>query len=278
VPLKDFMHLNFPFTAVQTLWTLTFAAHLVLLVVLYGRDRARRFPWFTVAIALVALRLLSSRLLFGRLPQIELSQIFIVLAVLSSIIGLLVVIELARRAFPRAPRKLQVIWTIVALVVGGVVLATWGPWPTLSTLKPNTPMAIFGLLQLFAQKCGILVDVTTVILGLLVALFGRRYGSGWRGHAQRIVIGLSTASLAQLAIQATWQIIAKTAVPHSAEEYQRIVGLREKLFNANSVVYLLVTIWWIACLWIDEPGMTSAGETVPVIAAAPEGDASASVQ
>src|ERR1700756_1860048 len=264
------MHLNFAFTAVQTLWTLTFAAHLVLLVVLLGRDRARRFPWFTTAIALVALRLLSSRLLFGRLPQIEMSQIFIVLADLSAIVGLLVVAELARQAFSRAPRKLLLSWVLVVLVIGGVVLATWGPWPAWKTLTPDTPMAILGIMQLFAQKAGLLVDVSTVALGVLVALFGRRYGTGWRGHAQCIAIGLSTASLAQLAVQIIWQIISRTATPHSMDEYQRIVGLREKLFNANSVVYLLVTIWWIVCLWIDEPGM--AHEAVPVEVGAPEGD------
>jgi hypothetical protein len=54
------MHFNFGFTAVQILWTLTFAALLVLLVVLLGRDRARRFPWFTASIVLLTLRLLSS--------------------------------------------------------------------------------------------------------------------------------------------------------------------------------------------------------------------------
>jgi hypothetical protein len=254
------MHLNFAFTAVQTLWTLTFAGHLVLLVVLLGRDRARRFPWFTTAIALVALRLISSRLLFGRLPQVETSEIFIVLADLSAIVGLIVVVELARLAFDRAPRRWLLTAGIVLLAIGGVVLATWGPWPALKTLKPTTPMAIFGIMQLVAQKTGVLVDVTTVCLGFLVAFFGSRYGTGWRGHAQRIAIGLSTASLAQLAVQVIWQIIAKNTVPHSMEDYQRVVGLREKLFNANSVVYLLVTIWWIACLWIDEPGATSASE------------------
>jgi len=56
------MHLNFGFTTVQVLWTLTFAAVLVLLVVLLGRDRARRFPWFTVTIVLMGLRLLASRI------------------------------------------------------------------------------------------------------------------------------------------------------------------------------------------------------------------------
>ena len=47
------MHFNFDFSATQILWTLTFAALLVLLVVLLGRDRARRFPWFTASIVMM---------------------------------------------------------------------------------------------------------------------------------------------------------------------------------------------------------------------------------
>jgi hypothetical protein len=272
------MHLNFAFNAAQIIWTLTFAAHLILLVVLFGRDRARRFPWFTAAIALVALRLVSTRLLFGRLPQIELGRIFIVLADVSAVVGLLVVVELFRAAFYRASRRFSLNAAIAVLALGGVVLVTWGLWPAWKTLKPTTPMAVLGIMQLFAQKAGLLVDVSTVALGLLVAMFGRRYGAGWRGHAQRIVIGLSTASLAQLAVQVIWQAITKTAVPHSMSEYQRIIGLREKLFNANSVVYLLVIIWWIACLWIDEPGSATADTTAPVLAGPPERKASTSVQ
>jgi hypothetical protein len=263
------MHFNFDFTAVQVLWTMTFAAHLVLLVVLLGRDRIRRFPWFTTAIVLVTLRLLTSRLLFGRLPQLTTSAIFIVLADLSSIVGLLVVVELARRAFARAPRRAWLIGTLVLLALGGCVAALWGKWPAWKTLAVDTPMAVLGVMQLIAQKTGLLVDVLTVALGLLVVLFGRRYGAGWRSHAQQIVIGLSTASIGQIAVQAIWQLIAKTAAPHSMAEYQRVVGLREKLFNGNSVVYLLVLIWWIVCLWIDEPGTAvvvkdvAAGEITP---------------
>lgn len=248
------MHFNFAFTAVQVLWTLTFAAHLVLLVVLLGRDRTRRFPWFTTGIALVALRLLSSRLLYGRMPQLTMGAIFIVLADLSAVVGLLVVLELARRAFGRVQRRTWIVWILVFAVLGASVLAAWGKWPAWKALAFDTSMARLGLMQLLAQKTGLLVDVFTVALGLLVVLFGRRYGAGWRSHAQQIVIGLSTASLGQLAVQAIWQVIAKTAAPHSMAEYQRVVGLREKLFNANSVVYLVVLIWWIVCLWIDEPG------------------------
>ena len=69
------MHFNFHFTAVQILWTLTFAALLVLLVVLLGRDRIRRFPWFTTGIVLVTLRLLVNRLLHDRLPPITMGKL-----------------------------------------------------------------------------------------------------------------------------------------------------------------------------------------------------------
>ena len=105
----------------------------------------------------------------------------------------------------------------------------------------------------------------TVLLGILMVSIGSHYRVGWRTHTQRIMIGLSTASIAQLAVQIVWQIVAKTAKPHSMAEYQHVVDLREKLFNANSVVYLAVVIWWIACLWIDEPRKADPAEIlVPV--------------
>jgi|SRR5579872_1816795 len=258
------MHFNFDFTAVQIIWTLTFAAHLVLLVVLLGRDRARRFRWFTISIALVALRLLSSRLLYNRMPQLTLGEIFVVLADISVIVSLLVLLELARRTFGSARRRLSIAWILAFLIIGGVVVTTWGHWPAWKTLTPMTKMVFLNLLQLFAQKGGLLVDVLTVLLGILMVSIGSHYRAGWRTHTQRIMIGLSTASLAQLAVQIIWQIIAKTAKPHSMAEYQHIVDLREKLFNANSVVYLAVVIWWIACLWIDEPGSETADILVPV--------------
>ena len=270
------MPLNFNWTTVQVIWTLTFAAHLVLLVVLLGRDRAKRFPWFTTAIALVALRLVSSRLLFNRLPQLTLGAVFVVLADVSVIVSLLVLVEIARQVFARVPRKRRAIWILVLFAMSGTVAATWGPWPAFKTLTPVTPIAFLEVLQLLAQKGGLLIDVLTVLLGLLVVSFGRAYGVGWRKHAHRIMIGLSTASLAQIAVQIIWQVIAKTAKPHSMAEYEHVVGLREKLFNGNSVIYLAVLVWWIACLWLDEPSQDEpdSGETAGVAVPVGSGDPS----
>ena len=238
------------------MWTLTFAAHLVLLVVLMGRDRIARFPWFTASIVLVALRLLSSRLLFGRMPQMTLSAVFIVMADLGAIIGLMVILELARRAFGRVRRTTWVTGAVALMAVGAAILALWGPWPAWKTLTAKSTMSALQLLQLIAQKASLLVDVETIALGLLIVTMGRRFGAGFRTHTQKIIIGLSTASIAQLTMQAVWERIARTAVAHTMADYERIVGIREKLFNTNSAVYLAVLIWWIVCLWIDEPGTT----------------------
>ena len=260
------------------MWTLTFAAHLVLLVVLMGRDRMARFPWFTASIALVALRLLSSRLLFGRMPQMTLSAVFIVMADLGAIIGLMVILELARRAFGRVRRTTWVTGALVLMAVGAAVLALWGQWPAWKTLTAKSTMSTLQLLQLIAQKASLLVDVETIALGLLIVTMGRRFGAGFRTHTQKIMIGLSTASIAQLTMQAVWESIARTAVAHTMADYERIVGIREKLFNTNSVVYLAVLIWWIVWRWVDEPGTTSEAPVRTELSSSSPGGADAVVE
>jgi hypothetical protein len=104
----------------------------------------------------------------------------------------------------------------------------------------------------------------TVELGILVVLLGRRWGSGWRTHVQRIVIGLSTASICQLAVEGTWQAIALKAVPHSQADYEHLVGLRDKLFNANGLLYIAVLVWWIIVLWMDENGSAEGNGNIPL--------------
>ncbi len=91
-------------------------------------------------------------------------------------------------------------------------------------------------------------------LGVLVVLFGRRFHAGWRSHAQQITIGLSTAAIAQFGRARNLEAIALHRHIHSRPDYERVMGLQEKFFNANSVVFLAALVWWIVCLWIDEPG------------------------
>ncbi len=258
------MHFHFPFTTNAILWTLTFAAHLVLLVVLLGRERIARFPWFTASIALIALRLLVLKLLMGRLPQITFAAIIITMLNVTAIVSLMVVVELARRAFAGARRASWLTGALVLMAVGAAVLKYWGPWPDWKTLSTYPPLQ---LLEFLAQKLGLLSDVETIGAGVLIVALGSRCRAGWRSHTQRIAIGLSTASIAQFSVEAIWQAITRTAVVHGMSEYNRVLHLRDRLFNANNVVYILVLVWLIAALWKDEPG-------TPAIAGGTAGDAS----
>jgi hypothetical protein len=257
------MHFHFDYSTRQVLFTLTFAAQLVLLVVLMGRDRARRYPWFTAGIALYALQLMAEVLLSGRMAIIPLQEILLTIDDLGVVAGLLVLVEVARYAFAGAPRSLWLANTVGLLAVAGGVLATWGPWPVWKDMALDTLMGKLKLMQLAAQKGNTLVALLTVGLGLMVVIFGYRFKAGWRSHTQKIVIGLSAAAIALLALQGTLQHIIKTAHPTSRAEYDHIMSLLTKLVNVNSGVYLAALLWWIVWLWLDEPGAveTPAAET-----------------
>ena len=253
------MHFHFPFSAGDILWTITFAAHLVLLVVLMGRDRIARFPWFTTSVVIMALRILTIRLLVRRLPELTMDTVIIVMADIGALVGLLVVVEIARRAFGGVKRSTWVASALALMVLGAVVLKFWGPWPSWSTLTARSTMSNLRLLQLIAQKTSLLVDIETIAVGVLIVLLGSRFRAGWRSHVQQIAIGLSTASIAQLVVQGVWQSIVSTAIKNPAiaqsmTDRTRIMGLGEKLSNTNSTIYIAILLWWIVCLWRDEPG------------------------
>jgi hypothetical protein len=253
------MHFNFDFSAGQILWTITFAALLVLLVVLLGRDRARRFPWFTASIALMALNRLASRILSHRIAPVVADWIFLVLADLAAILSLLVAVEIARRAFEGAPRKMWIAGTLALLAVGGVVLALWGPWPSYKTFIGASELSTLRLMDLFAQKANLLADCLFVQLGLLVVAFGRHFRAGWHTHTQQLAIGLTMASLSQLAMRGTLQHVATHITIHTQDDYKRVMGMVNSLNTASGVILLMVLLWWIICLWSDEPGTEKQG-------------------
>ena len=280
------MHFDFHFSAARVLWTLTFAALLVLLVVLLGRDRARRYPWFTASILVTTLSLLATRLLFGRLPTLALNTITIALGDMEALAGLLVLVELGRKAFAGASRRGWIIGTAALALLGGAVVVAWRPWLPWSKLAENSRAVVLNVMLVIAAprdtlpvasglaKGNLLVCTLTVALALLIVVLGRRFHAGWRSHTQQIAIGLSGFAISWLLAQGTWQLIAKTVQIHTREEYQRVLGLGDKLVNANRTVYLAALVWWIVCLWIDEP-VTRATEAAPAEAAAAEAEAAA---
>ncbi len=259
------MHLNFDFSARQILWTLTFAAQLVLLVVLLGRNRAQRFPWFTTGIVLFALRLMAEVLLSGRIAMVNLQEILLVLNDLTAVVGLLVLVEVARRGFAGAGRLTWINGGMGLVVASGLLLLLWGPWPAWQTLAPDSLLGRLRLMQWAAQKVDAFGDLLAIGLGVLMVAFGSRFKAGWRSHAQMIVLGLSAVGIVWLTLQKVWQNISQTMHPHTQQEYQHVISLGSALMRVNDITYLVALLWWIAWLWMDEPG--AAGETLDAASA-----------
>jgi hypothetical protein len=252
----------------RALWTLTFAAELVLLVVLFGRERARRYPLFTASVAFLALRMMAEVLLSGRVAQLPLQETFLTLSCLSVAMSLLVLVEMALRGFAGLHRSLWVVNCLGLVLVSAGVLTVWGPWPVWKSMAVETLLGRLQLMQLIAQKGDLFAALLTVGLGGLVLLFGRRFQAGWRSHTQSIVLGLAASSVALLALQealyrfqAQVQQIVQAAQPNARQEYQRIVAQAAKLVNLNQAIFVVVLIWWIVWLWLEEPGAPQQAES-----------------
>ena len=248
------MHFHLNFSAANVLWILSFAGELVLLIVLLGRDRARRFRWFTFYIVLLALLLLVNKLLFGRMAPLASTTIYLILSDLTVLVGLVVVADLAKKAFGGAPRTPLLLGSVLVLAAAVAVVALWGPWPAWKTFTDGSTMSMLRGMEMFAEKGTTLLAILAIGTTLAVLLFGRRFGAGWRSHVQQILIGLSLAGMSQIVVRVVWESIAKHTVVHSMAEYGRIMATRAHVYNANNVVFVCVLVWWIVWLWLDEPG------------------------
>jgi hypothetical protein len=211
------------------------------------------------------------------MPPNTFNQIFLSLSDLAAVVSIGVIVEIARRAFSGAGRIARIATVVIVLAIAGVITAKWGPWPAWKTLMAGSELSALRLMQLFAQKADLLADTLTIQLGLLVVLFGRRYGAGFRSHTQQIAVGLSTASTGQLLVRFIWQQIAVHTTIHTQADYSHVMGLEEKFYNANNIVYLAALVWWIVWLWFDEPGATTAGTSaeIPADSQAPSPEAGA---
>jgi len=244
----------------QIIWALVLASHLVLLIVLMGRDRISRFPWFSASIALSTVHLIADHLLHGKLTSIAFYWQSYVGVLLDAIVGLMVLIELARRVFSNC--KAGVIlnakgwlgWTLVTVGVTAAAVWYWGPWPDWKAMTADPKQTPLLLVVLAALKSQLFLAILTVEVGLLMRIFGRRFGSRFTSHTQQIMLGLSTYALGFLAVQSTTDIMKHTLHLTTRAEYEHVMKLFANMDNARFALWFLVLVWWIVWLWREEPG------------------------
>ena len=97
-------------------------------------------------------------------------------------------------------------------------------------------------------------------LGLLMVLVGPPLQGGLAQPSQRIVIGLSRRRLRNWPCASSGSRLPAHAPFTARRTIEHVMGLQDKLYNANSVIYLCRAGVVDRCLWIDEPGAASAAE------------------
>jgi hypothetical protein len=267
--------MHFPFNEIEVIWTLTFAALLVLLVVLLGRDRARRYPFFTAGVVLAALEMLARRLLAQKIAPLNATEIFFTLADVVAFITLLVAIELARRAFSGASRASWIVGTVVVVAAAAGALAWWGPWPARQTLEARSLLAYLHLMQLFAEKGDLFNNLVFLELTLIAIFTARRFHAGWRSHARQLLFGYSISGLAQIAVRVVWEKLSNAPQPRTEAEFDHHMAMQSRLLDAYSIAHLAVVIAWIACLWFDDPSYAPVAQPAAPDAASEESAGSA---
>jgi hypothetical protein len=285
------MHFNLE----QVLWALVLAGHLILLIVLLGRDRIARFPWFSAMIMVSAIRLIADHLLHDKLATASFYWQNYVGILVSAVITILALIEVGRQVYAsgKAGRILKargwVGWSMVMLAIGLAIVWAWGrPWPTWAAMRAEPAEFPILLTAFTAVKLMLLVNLITVMAGLLMGIFGKRFGAGWKSHAQQVMLGLSTNAAAIVAVEAIQDIIRRNVhftADMSREARNQIVVRLTHLFshldNASKTLWLVVLLWWIYWLWRDEPGGTNpdpASVEVPVLAGPPSDGLSAEAE
>lgn len=217
-------------------WAAGFFGHILLLVVLVVRRRAKRFPFFTALIASNILR--TSVLFLVRHHGTDAAYLwaYMVLGSVDVALQVAVAYEVASHVFRPLGRWAPDIrrgmfwlgWGSLAIASGLTWMASSGAakWQFTVLIKANFFSATL-LSQLFL---GMLVLSTTV-------------GLPWRTHVVRIGIGLGTYSILDVLIEAA----------HTLYSGIYKANISETLTWVRMVLYLGVLAFWIVSLWHDAP-------------------------
>lgn len=217
-------------------WWMGFLAHAVLLVVLFGRDRYRRFPIFTSFIAANVVRTLMLFLEHRYGSKTVYFYSFWWLAVLDTTLQVGVVYEMYSLTFRRLgvwarDVRLAFVW----LVSVSVILAAGLSWMASPATRLWVQAAVIRA-SFFSSAW-----ISELLAGMIYLSVST--GLPWRTYVARISAGLGCYSLIDVLIEAGHTYFG---VSHDTQIYTDLAHIR-------MFAYLCCVSYWIASLWRDAP-------------------------
>ncbi|HWB32580.1 MAG TPA: hypothetical protein VG714_05345 [Acidobacteriaceae bacterium] len=220
-------------------WATAFAAHLLLLAVIWRRGRAASFPVFTGLIAFYIARSVALFLIWRFVHQNTQSNYYytaLALAIVDEAIQLFVFYELATHVFcPTGVWAKDVKRAFVWIVAGSVLLATILTW----LAAPEVKLSVQSLMlrsNFFSSAL-----MSELFVGIM--WLSATAGLPWKTHVARIAQGFGIYSIVSLILET---INNYFGLQNSADVYNAANHVR-------SLVYLGCVGYWIVTLWQEAP-------------------------
>jgi hypothetical protein len=222
-----------PLTRVDLfLWAASFLGHIVLLLVLWIRNRIRPFPFFT---GLVGMNLVRTMMLFAIQHFGTKAQYFYTFwsfAIVDVGLQLSVIYELSHHVF-----QPHGVWNSIATrrllwwALGSVTVAASITW---IAAPPTTMWAQTLLIKGDFFSAALMSELFAGMIALSVTA-----NLPWSTHAARIAQGLGVYSMATLGIET---VRTYFGLERGSHVYADLSHLR-------IVLYLLCLVYWIVALW-----------------------------
>lgn len=219
------------------LWAASFTGHVLLLLILWIRGRARSFPIFTTLIALNVARTIVLFAIQRYGTTAHYFYTFWSFAALDVVLQLSVISEMAVRVFRPSghwedgttKRYLQ-LWILCSLTVATGI--TW-------TARPQTTMwAQTALIRANFFSAALMSELFVGMITLSVTAH-----LPWATHVARISQGLGVYSMATLGLETARTYFGLKNDPH----------IYASLSHLRITIYLTCLMYWIIMLWRDAP-------------------------
>jgi hypothetical protein len=227
------MHLDF---TDFLFWAAGLFGHIVLLVVILTRHRAKTFPFFSTLIAMDIVRTITLYFLALHRTRYYYRVTYTSLAILDLTLQFCVAYEVALHIFRPTGRWAPDVQKgfIIVVLASVTVAADLTSLPR--SLAKTWLAAILIRGNFFAS-----VLMFELVVGMIA--FSVTVGLPWRPHAVRIVQGLGFYSLLSIVIYAGQNVFG----------VERTSKISVDLSLMRMVSYLICVAYWIVMLWRDAP-------------------------
>lgn len=217
------------------LWLAVLIVHILLVSVLFARNRARQFPVFTCLIILNVGKTLVLFVIYRHLSALAYYDTFLVFAAVDYALQVAVVFEIGRHVFRASAWAEDIRGSLILAGLAALLISAAVSWIALPATK--------WLSDTLVIRADLLTAVLMTELFVAMLALSARYGLPWNTHAAKIAQGFGVYSFICIVVEAL----------HTFFGLKNGTAIYTVVTRIRIVAYELIVCYWIATLSRDAP-------------------------